>query len=130
MTGAPPQGPVDAYFDALAPEPRATMDRLRALVRAARPDVTEQIKWNAPSFALDGEDRITFGLTPKGNVRVVVHRGAKAKETAGFSFADPDRLATWPAVDRGVLSFRDGDAVTGNASAITDFFRRWLDTTT
>lgn len=118
--------PVAAYLDALAPAVRATVEPLRVLALAAHPDVTEHIKWNAPSFCVGGEDRITLSIAPKGDVRVVVHRGAKVKDTGGFSFDDPAGLATWPAVDRGVMSFADAAAVAGSQANIADFFRRWL----
>lgn len=83
----------------------ATVDLLRSLIRDAHPQLVERIRSNAPSFALDEEDRITLGLERKGGVRVVLHRGAKRKDTAGFHFSDPAGLAMWPAADRGVVIF-------------------------
>lgn len=120
---------VAAWLDASDPAMRGLIERLRALALAAAPDVTEQIKWNAPSFCVDGDDRITLGLERKGGVRAVLHRGAKAKDTAGFAFADPDRLATWPSVDRGVLTFADEAALEAKEEAVAELFRRWLEAT-
>ncbi|RZJ94850.1 MAG: DUF1801 domain-containing protein, partial [Brevundimonas sp.] len=83
-----------AAFIETWPEPiRPLTRRLRDVALGAAPDVTEHIKWNAPSFCVEGDDRITLGLERSGAVRVVLHRGAKAKDAAGFVFDDPMKLA-------------------------------------
>lgn len=68
---------VEAWRTGLAPDVLTAVDALRAIAAAAHPDLTERIKWNAPSFALADEDRITLGLNPKRGVRVVLHRGRR-----------------------------------------------------
>ena len=118
--------PVDAYLAGLAPEVRAAVDALREIVIDAAPQLTERIKWNAPSFAVGDEDRITLGIERKGGVRVVLHRGAKAKDSQGFAFADPAELATWPASDRGVLIFADADEVEVKRELLAVLFARWI----
>lgn len=120
---------IDAYRANLDPELRATVDGLRALIAGSHDGLTESIKWNAPSFAHQGEHRITLGLDRKGGVRVVVHRDAKAKDIAGFEFEDPDSLAAWPAPDRGVLVVRDAAEVDAKADALSRFFTRWIEAT-
>lgn len=107
----------------------ATVDALRAIIAAAGPSLTERIKWNAPSFAIGDDDRITLGLERQGGVRVVLHRGAKVKDSTGFTVADPARLAKWPAPDRGVLVFADATAVEAKAEPFADLCRRWLEAT-
>lgn len=92
-------------------------------------DVTEQIKWNGPSFCIGGDDRITVGLAPKGGVRVVLHRGVKVKDATGFVFPDDSGLIQWAAPDRGVVAFADEAAVTAHAEAFADLCRRWLEET-
>lgn len=120
---------VAAWLNASDPATRGLVERLRALALAAAPDVIEQIKWNAPSFCVDGDDRITLGLERKGGVRAVLHRGAKAQDATGFAFADPDKLATWPAADRGVLTFADEAVLEAKEEAVAELFRRWLEAT-
>ena len=116
---------VEAYRATLAPAVLAMVDRLRGLAAGAHPGLTERIKWNAPSFALGDEGRITLGLERKGGVRAVLHRGAKAKSD-GFAFAEPDGLAAWPAPDRGVLTFASLDEIEARADAVAGLFARWL----
>jgi hypothetical protein len=44
-------------------------------------DLTEHIKWNAPSYVLDGEDRITLNLLNKqGLAKLVLHMVATRPE--------------------------------------------------
>ena len=117
---------IDAYMAGLAPDARAAVDALRAIVINAAPQLNERIKWNAPSFAIGDEDRVTLGIERKGGVRVVLHRGAKVKDAAGFAFDDPAKLAKWPAADRGVLTFADAAAVEAEREALRDLFARWI----
>lgn len=120
---------VDAFRAALDPDTLATVDALRAIIAGAGEGLSERIKWNAPSFALADDDRITLGLERKGGVRVVFHRGAKVKDVAGFTFEDPAGLATWPAADRGVAVFKDRAEVEAKQAALRDLCARWLDRT-
>ncbi|GAA4769599.1 hypothetical protein GCM10023219_14950 [Stakelama sediminis] len=119
---------VQAYLDALPSVTRDSIDALRSIVKAAGPDLHESIKWNAPSFALDCEDRITLGVERKGGVRAVLHRGSKRVEDH-FTFDDPDGLAKWPSPDRGVLIFADASAVNANRQSLKILFTRWLEAT-
>lgn len=117
---------VEDFRAGLDSETLETVDRLRAIIAGAHPDLVERIKWNAPSFALGDDDLITLGLERRGGVRLVLHRGAKPQDPAGFAFDDPAGLARWPAVDRGVAVFRDADAVRRQAEALRDLCARWV----
>lgn len=120
---------VETYLAALDPAVRADVDRLRALVLQGCPALSEEIKWNAPSFAHAGQDRVTLGLDRKGGYRIVLHRGAKVADTAGFRFVDDTGLATWPAPDRGVVALRDRARIESAGPAITRLIGRWIDAT-
>lgn len=120
---------VEAWLTAQPPAIRTPVERMRALVLAAGDQVTEHIKWNGPSFCIDGEDRITVGLNPGGGVRVILHRGVKVKDAAGFNFTDKSGLIQWAASDRGVIHFPDDAAVAANAEVFADLCRRWFEAT-
>lgn len=120
---------VEAWLASQAPEIRSAVQRLRAIVLGAGDGVTEHIKWNGPSFCIDGDDRITVGLAPKGGVRAVLHRGVKAKDAAGFVFPDEAGLIRWAAPDRGVVAFADEAALAAKAEAFADICRRWFEAT-
>jgi hypothetical protein len=118
---------VDAYRESLPPETLAIVDRLRSAAAASANHVVEHIKWNAPSFCKDGVDRITLGNSPKGVVRVVLHRGAKARANDGFAFEAPPELVRWPDRDRGVMEFDHAETLDRWDSNIKDVFRRWME---
>lgn len=120
---------VDQFLDVLSASDRATADALRQLIAEARPDLSEHIKWNAPSFCHRGEDRITLGVERKGGLRVVLHRGAKPADASAFRFGDPVGLARWPAPDRGVLTFTDKAEVKAKRDAVRELFARWIEAT-
>ena len=120
---------VPAYLEALDPASRVIVDRLRHLASSAADDVTEQIKWNAPSFGIDDDDRITLGTDPKGCVRIILHRGVKPKDASGFHFDAPDALVIWAAPDRGVITVCSDEYLSQNEDGIADIFARWLEAT-
>lgn len=120
---------VEAYRQALTGDQRRVVDGLRALAAASADGVTEHIKWNAPSFCIDGDDRITLGVSPAGVPRVVLHRGVRAKDTAGFAFDDPAGLIAWQAPDRGVMHFAAPDDLEKHECAVGDIFARWMEAT-
>ncbi len=124
------KGPtVGAWLAARTPDIRSAVERLRTIVLGAGDGVTEHIKWNGPSFCIDGDDRITIGLAPRGGVRAILHRGVKVKDATGFAFADDSGLIQWAAPDRGVVNFADEAAVAARADAFADICRRWLEAT-
>ncbi|MBL7252777.1 DUF1801 domain-containing protein [Paractinoplanes lichenicola] len=102
---------------------------LRAAILASDLPITEHIKWNAPSFRYEGEDRVTFRLQPRGKLQLIFHRGAKVRtDTAVFAFGDPSGLMTWPAPDRAVIDFPDLAAVTTHREQVSALVDRWVQT--
>ena len=100
---------------------------MREIILSAHPGITEQIKWNAPSFCIDGDDRITFRLQPGDRVQLVFHRGARTRDDAAtFSFEDGSGLLEWVARDRALVTFRGRDDVTAKRAAFKDLVRRWM----
>ena len=117
---------VDEFRTLLTPGQLSAIDALRDLAAEAAPGLVERIKWNGPSFAIGGVDRISIAKDKRGAVRVVLHRGVKPIPLDGFSFDDPHGLADWPAPDRGVMTFADGAEVAHVAEKIASLFGRWL----
>lgn len=123
MAKTPPT--VDAWMAALEHPLKPVLARLREIVLAADPGVTEHIKWNAPSFCWHGDDRVTANVRPTA-VLLVFHRGVAVKDAAGFSFEDPAGLLKWAAKDRGTVSFASLEDVESRAEALADLVRRWM----
>ena len=116
---------IDTYLEGLPPDARKMVDALRKIVRSALPQAIETIKWNAPSFAVDGEDRVTLGLGRKGESRLVLHRGAKQRALTDLTVVDHAGIATWPTPDRGVVTFRDLEAVRAREAELISLCSRW-----
>lgn len=126
MAKAPPS--VDAFMAGLDHPMKPVLARLREIVLGADPAITEQVKWNAPSFCWNGDDRVTANLRPNA-VLLVFHRGVAVKDAAGFSFDDPAGLLKWAAKDRGTVSFASLEGVESRVEALSDLVRRWMHAT-
>lgn len=106
------------------------VESLRAIILKADTNLTEHVKWNAPSFGYQGDDRITFRLQPGDRVQLIFHRGAKVKsDTASFVFDDVSGLIQWAAPDRGVVTFESMDEVERCAPKLRKLVRAWLKAT-
>ncbi|HEX2516113.1 MAG TPA: DUF1801 domain-containing protein, partial [Chloroflexota bacterium] len=87
------------------------------------------IKWNAPSFGYDHQDRVTFRLYPKEGVQLIFHRGAKVKASEGFTFDDDSGLLQWLASDRAAVTLLDRRDVEAKGAALASVVQRWMDAT-
>jgi hypothetical protein len=121
---------VDAYLDDLQHARKTEIAALRLVILSAVPDLVERIKWNAPSFGLGEDDRITMRLHPGDRLQLILHRGAKAGADDFFRFEDPDKLIAWAAPDRGVVTFRDADDLASKSAPLSEILRRWVACTT
>jgi len=70
---------VDAFLDRLKHPFKAEVKAIRDIVKGINKNITEQIKWNAPSFSYKGGDIATFNLHAKGRIHLVFHHPAIAK---------------------------------------------------
>jgi hypothetical protein len=117
---------VDAWIAGLEHPLKGVVAAVRAALAGSDPRLGEQIKWNAPSFTWDGEDRVTCNLRPKAPLLLIFHRGAKAKNNAGFAFADETGLMDWKAPDRAVVTIAREADWDARGNAIVALARRWM----
>jgi hypothetical protein len=103
------------------------VERLRAAILDSNDQITEHIKWKAPSFRYADEDRVTFRLYPEDRVQLTFHRGAKVRsDAADFAFDDHTGLLRWVANDRAVVALRDAEDVDAKLSALVEVVNRWV----
>lgn len=121
---------IDSYMQTLEHRHKPAIESLRRLIMAEVPGLSEGIKWNAPSFGKGDDDRLTMRLHPGDRLQLILHRGAKAGADDLFRFEDPDRLITWAAPDRGVITFKDGDDLATKSAVLPEILRRWVACTT
>jgi hypothetical protein len=120
---------VEDFLSSLDSEKRAQVDALRDLILSTEPKLEEHIKWNAPSYVLDGEDRITFNLVNKqGVVKLVFHMGATRKEDKKGApiMHDESGLIEWNSDIRGMVTFNTMEDVSSNLAPLKKIVTDWL----
>lgn len=124
---APAPESVDAFLASLDHPLKPAILALREIILSADPSVSEGIKWNAPSFRTT-EYFATFHLRAKEGVQIILHLGAKARDTAisGGAVEDPEALLEWLGKDRASVRFRDLKDVRSKRDAFETIIRAWI----
>jgi hypothetical protein len=121
---------VEHFMQRLNHPLKAEIERIRAIILKADGQITEQIKWNAPSFCYHGDDRVTMRIQPQEQIQLIFHRGAKVRsDSADFKFEDGSGLMKWATSDRGVVTLRTMQDVEVNEMALTTLVREWMKAT-
>jgi len=117
---------VTEFLTDLEPGKRDQVEALRKII-LSNSGVSEHIKWNAPSYVYDGEDRITFNMYGD-EIKILVHMGAIRKEDkkAKPILQDPADIIKWSSDIRGIISFHDMNDILIKCSDFTDVLKRWL----
>ena len=120
---------VPDLLDDLDMDKREQVNLLRNIILNLEFDLTEHIKWNAPSFILNGEDRITFNLVNKENVvKLVIHMGAVRKEDkkAKPILSDDGGVVQWSSDIRGAITFNNLEDLQSKSSTLKKVLSDWL----
>lgn len=121
---AKPEADVAAFTKALDHPLKKEIEAVRKTILAAG-DISEGIKWNAPSFRT-ADDFATMHLRSASDVQIIFHTGAKAKgKVMQGKVADPAGLLRWLAKDRAMASLGAGAALRANLPALTALTRAW-----
>ncbi len=116
---------VDEFITMLDHPLKDALLEVRAVILGVRPDITEGIKWNAPSFRVD--ECFATASIRNNAVMVILHQGAKVRDnTSELEVRDPDGLLVWHAKDRCSVTFRDMDDVVEKRAAFADVVRQWV----
>jgi len=105
------------------------IESIRQIILNARDGIEEHIKWNAPSFRYNNEDRITFNLRGKDTIMLVFHNGAKVRDNQadGPRYADTTGLLEWPASDRAIIKLGGMSDVLAKEERLVEIVNGWLD---
>lgn len=118
---------VTRFLDHLEHPLKNEIADLRAAILASDDEITEKVKWNAPSFCYLGDDRVTFRLQPGDRLQLIFHRGAKVRPAGdGFSFDDQTGLLQWASDDRAVLTLHDSDDVQAKLPTVVELVGAWM----
>jgi hypothetical protein len=118
--------PVDAYLAALDHPHAAAVATLRKLILSIDARIREDVKWNAPSFALD-DHFATFRLHPAPNFQLILHAGATArKPPQKFDLPDANGWVKWAAPDRAIVALPTSIGA-AEQRALKALLKRWID---
>jgi len=119
---------VDEFLSELSDDRRQQVEALRTIIKNINPNLTEHIKWNSPSYVLDGEDRITFNMHYPDQTMILIHMGATRKEDKKGTpiLSDDLGLVKWNSDIRGTLSFKTLDEIVANEDKIITLLKNWL----
>jgi hypothetical protein len=108
---------VEAYMAALDHPLKAEIQAVRKIIKGANKGITEQIKWNAPSFAYK-DYLVTFNLHAKQHVHLVFHNGA--------ILPDPSGLLEGGYPDRRMAYFANMKEVKAKKAALQQLVQEWV----
>ncbi|MFO1494198.1 MAG: DUF1801 domain-containing protein [Lysobacterales bacterium] len=102
------------------------IEALRHAILGADPRITEEIKWNAPSFKVL-DHFLTFKLYPPKHIQLIFHVGAKPlAHPRTFRLDLPATIVQWAAPDRCVLTIADSEHAQALAPVVAQAARDWL----
>jgi uncharacterized protein YdhG (YjbR/CyaY superfamily) len=70
---------VNEFMDKLDHPFKAEVQMIREIIKKVNKDITEEIKWKAPSFSYRGESLVTFNLWEKQRIHLVFHNPVISK---------------------------------------------------
>ena len=108
---------VDAWFETYVNPQADLVQQVRSLVLAVSPDVTEAIKWQAPTFMYHG-NIASFYPKSKQHVSLMFHQGA--------SLPDPTGLLAGDGETSRVAKFADAEDLAAKADALQGLVRAWI----
>ena len=120
---------LQTYLDELEHPLKQEILEMREIILESNKQLTEHIKWNAPSYVLDGVDRITFNVMNKDNrVKLVIHMGVVRKEDkkAQPILQDDGGIVQWSSDIRGYITFMNLEDITSKGPVLKNVLSEWL----
>ena len=81
---------VDEFIEKLDHPFKAEVQMVREIIKNVNIEITEQVKWNAPTFSYKGEYLVTFNLWEKGRIHLVFHNPMISKVKSKLLEGDYD----------------------------------------
>lgn len=122
---APKPGSVGEYIQKLTPAKQKQAQAIRRIILGADSKITEEIKWNAPSYAL-GEHFLTFNAWATDDVQLIFHHGPKRSSDNASAISDPGGHLEWLAADRARMRFKGMKEVQAKRKALQAIIKQWI----
>ncbi|MBX7181147.1 MAG: DUF1801 domain-containing protein [Bacteroidia bacterium] len=118
---------VTVFLNQLNHPLRIEIEHLRNYILSADHNLTENIKWNGPNYAFNGEDRITMKINPPKTIQLIFHRGAKKQEQPNNKLIeDNSKLLVWKENDRAVATFKNLSEVEVAKDGLIQLVKKWI----
>lgn len=108
---------VEAFMATLEHPFKAEVQALREIILGVDANITEQVKWKAPSFSYKGY-MVTFNLWATQHVHLIFHNGAILNNESGLLEGD------YP--DRRMLYFSSMEDVKLKKTALEGMIKDWI----
>ncbi|MBA2679610.1 MAG: DUF1801 domain-containing protein, partial [Ktedonobacteraceae bacterium] len=109
------QPTVDFFLSALDHPLKREIVALRQILLEVDPAISEEIKWNSPSFRTS-QHFATMHLRAKDSLQLILHLGSKKRSVPMKAIVDSDGLLKWLGPDRASVSFRSSEDLAANGS--------------
>ncbi|MEZ4516498.1 MAG: DUF1801 domain-containing protein [Chloroflexota bacterium] len=120
---------LEEFYASQSGDKKVQVEELRNIIMSANPQLEETLKWNAPNFVYDSQDRLTMNLMNKeGKVKLVLHMGATKQEDkrAQSVMNDPTGLISWNSDIRGTITFESSQHLNQVRNQLTELVCEWL----
>lgn len=118
---------VTIFLDNLRHPLRQEIEQLRIEILHTDKGLTENIKWNAPNYCFENEDRITMKIHPQNAVHLIFHCGAKVRQSSKEKLIqDQSGLLQWKGNDRAIATFKNVEDIKNRQAEIRKVITDWI----
>ena len=122
---------VTDFLDQINPSLRDEIEYLRSIIMSTGMNLSEGIKWNAPSYSINGNDRITLRINSPKMIQMIFHRGAKVqKQPPERILDDKYTILLWKENDRAIATFKSLNEIQDNILILKEIITKWIESTT
>lgn len=117
---------VQTFISTLEHPLKEVIVALRQLLLSADLEISEEVKWNAPSFRTS-EHFATMHLRATDSLQLILHLGAKSKRKISADvIADPHQLLKWLGPDRASVTLTGEADLARKSDALLAIIRQWI----
>lgn len=107
------------------------IEQLRNYILSADKNLTENIKWNAPNYCFNNEDRITMRVQPPTKqIQLIFHVGVKKKEQPTDKLiSNKSKMLVWKENDRAIITFKSLQEIENGKTELAAIITEWITAT-
>lgn len=125
MAGLNPE--VTTFLASLELTRREEIEMMRRIILTSNESLEENIKWNAPNYAISQADLITMRIMPNKHFQLILHRGAKLQSQPKERLInDETGLLDWKANDRAVITFKNMAHLLQQKENVVQIIKEWI----